>query len=370
MVTQKKQNCYFDLSFSQKHYTFAVDMKIVIACDSFKGSCTSEQVAAAITDGIHELLGHSQVDVRRVLIADGGEGTMRTLCQALHGTLVSVPAHDAIMRPIESEYAILPDGTAVMDMAETGGITRLNRNELDPMNATTYGLGEQIVSALARGCTRIYIGLGGSATTDGGRGMIQALNDAGVTDTKANIRVLCDVTNPLYGDNGAAYVFSPQKGANPEQVRLLDERLRAWAAASPHPEAAHIPGAGAAGGLGFALMCFLHAELVSGIETILECQHFDELLTGADLVLTGEGKMDRQTLMNKAPLGVLRHAGRYGVPVVGLAGKVEDKQVLLQAGFSDIVEINPPHTPLQQAMQTEFAMERLRITTKQILRNI
>lgn len=343
-------------------------MKIIIACDSFKGSCSSEQAAAAITQGIREWAGDQSLTIFPILIADGGEGTMRTLCQALHGTLVQVAAHDAIMRPILSEYAILPDGTAVLDMAETGGITRLSKEELNPMDATTYGLGEQIADTLMRGCARLYIGLGGSATTDGGQGMMQALKNAGISDTQVSVRVLCDVTNPLYGENGSAYVFAPQKGATPEQVRLLDERLRNQAAASPHPEMAHTPGAGAAGGLGFALMCYLNAQLVSGIETVLECQHFDDILEGADMVFTGEGRMDKQTLMNKAPLGVLRHAMQKGIPIAGLAGKVEDRDELAAAGFSYVEEINPPHTPLEQAMDTQFAMNRLRVTAKEILK--
>lgn len=342
-------------------------MKIIIACDSFKGSCSSKQVATAITRGINEWAGERKVDIHQVLIADGGEGTMRVLCQALDGEFIQIPSHDALMRSIDSAYAILPDGTALLDMAETGGITRLKKEELDPMNATTYGLGEQIADALARGCTRLYIGLGGSATTDGGRGMMEALKHAGISHPEATIRVLCDVSNPLYGKNGAAYIFSPQKGANAEQVKQLDDRLRQWAASSPHPEMADAPGAGAAGGLGFALMCYLHAELVSGIETVLECQKFDNILEGADIVFTGEGKMDAQTLMNKAPLGVLQHAMRKGIPVVGLAGKVENKNQLLAAGFSDIVEINPPHTPQEQAMESQYAMHRLQITTKNIL---
>jgi len=345
-------------------------MNILIACDSFKGCCSSEAVADAISLGVRDVC--PDATIRQVLIADGGEGTMRTLVRALGGTLVHVPAHDALMRPIDSVYGVLPDGSAVLDMAETGGLAQLSPSELRPLDATTYGLGQQMADALRHGCSRMLIGLGGSATTDAGMGMMQALRDAGLVEqaSQCPIEVLCDVTNPLFGPQGAAYVFGPQKGATPDEVALLDQRLRDLAAASPHPEVATLPGSGAAGGLGFALMCYLGGQLVSGIDTVLRYQRFDELVRDADLVITGEGTIDRQTLMNKAPLGVLHHAEKAGVPVVALAGKVEDRAALLAAGFRAVLCINPPATPLAQALDSSFATSRLRLTTMEFLKTL
>lgn len=343
-------------------------MNIIIASDSFKGSCSSQQVAEAVESGILSV--SSNHHIAKVLIADGGEGTMKTLTQALSGNFVSIPAHDALMRPILSVYGLLSDNTAILDMAETAGITRLNKSELNPIDATTYGLGEQMADAYSRGCRKFLIGLGGSATTDGGMGMIQALKDNSVTIEDCDIQVLCDVTNPLFGPNGAAYIFAPQKGANPQQICFLDNRLQQIAADSPHPEFANNPGAGAAGGLGFALMAYLGAKLVSGIDTILAFQHFDDLLANADLVITGEGKMDAQTLMNKAPFGVLSHAKKVGIKTIGIAGKIDNHDTLLQAGFAALYGINKPNTPLDLAMQTAFAMERIKITAAKIMKEI
>lgn len=345
-------------------------MKIIIACDSFKGSCSTDKVAASIADGIHAMAPDATID--QILIADGGEGTMRTLVQALNGQLRQTPAHDALMRPIQSEYGWLANEVAVLDMAETCGLTRFSKDELRPVEATTYGLGEQMADALHHGCKKMLIGLGGSATTDGGEGAIRALQDLDALSLaqQCTIEVLCDVTNPLYGPNGAAYIYGPQKGATPEQVELLDQRLRQWAASSPHPEVANIEGAGAAGGLGFALMGHLGGKLVSGINTVLHYQDFDTRVQGADLVITGEGKIDRQTLMNKAPLGVLRHAQKANVPVIAVAGRVEHRDELIAAGFRDVCCINPAGTPVEVAMQPDYAAERLRLTAKAIIQTL
>lgn len=343
-------------------------MKVLIACDSFKGSCSTLEVARAVAEGVRAAYANATVEY--VLVADGGEGTMFTLANALNATIKTINAHDALMRPIRAAYAVLPNATAIIDMAETGGITRIRPEERNPIDATSYGLGEQIADAIEQGCTQLIIGLGGSATTDAGAGMMQALHDRNTSLRNCRVKVLCDVTNPLYGPQGAAYVFAPQKGADPQTVALLDTRLRKIAAESPHPEMALEQGAGAAGGLGFALMCYLDATLVSGIETVLEYQHFDERLTNADLVITGEGKIDRQTLMNKAPLGVLHHAKKFAVPVAAIAGKIEDEQTLLGAGFDYLRCINPPGTPLELAMNPDFAAERIKLTTEQLIKDI
>lgn len=341
-------------------------MKYIIASDSFKGSCSTLEVAQAAREAI---LAHCpQADVVSIGIADGGEGTMETLTQALNGEFISVQAHDALMRPINSRYGHIPGSDLVIiDMAETGGITRLKKSELDPVHATTYGLGEQIADAIGHGWCTFLIGLGGSATCDAGKGMMQALNDARADFSGCSFTALCDVSNPLCGENGSAYVFAPQKGASPEQVLMLDEQLRE--AAAEYPEVALMPGAGAAGGLGFAVVAYLKGSLRPGIETILEAQHFDALLEGADLVITGEGKMDRQTLMNKAPMGVLTHAKAKGVRCVAIAGKVENIDDLLKGGFAEVCEINPPGTPLSMAMNPDFAKAQIKRTISKIINN-
>lgn len=341
-------------------------MKILIASDSFKGSCSSLEVARYVGEGIHSVC--PDAEVCAVGIADGGEGTMETLTCALQGEFVTCPAHDALMRPIRSRYGWLEaEHLAILDMAETGGLTRITPTERRPMDATTYGLGEQIADALRRGAESILIGLGGSATTDGGQGMVKAIHDARCTMHDVEFIALCDVKNPLYGPNGAAYVFSPQKGATPEQVEQLDQRLRQLAAESEHPEMALVPGAGAAGGLGFAVLNNLGGTLQPGIDTILDIQHFDDLLDNVDWVITGEGKIDAQTLMNKAPLGVLRRAQARHIPCIAIAGKVEDREALLAGGFQQVIGINPEGVPTEQAMQPEYCYERLQIIGRQIV---
>ena len=333
-------------------------MKILIAADSFKGSCSSLEVAQYVGEGIHSVC--PDAEVLSVGIADGGEGTMETLTQALHGTFITCPAHDALMRPIQSRYGWLEtEHLAILDMAETGGLTRIAPLERRPMDATTYGLGEQIAHALQHGARRILIGLGGSATTDGGVGMVRGMENGEMRMENAECIALCDVKNPLFGPEGAAYVFALQKGATPEQVALLDQRLRRLADSSAHPELAWVPGAGAAGGLGFAILNNLGGTLQPGIDTILDIQHFDDLLTGVDLVITGEGKIDAQTLMNKAPLGVLRRAQKHHIPCIAIAGRVEDRERLIAGGFADILCINPEGVPTEQAMQPEYCRGRL-----------
>lgn len=341
-------------------------MKYVIASDSFKGSCSTLEVAQVAREAI--LAHDAQAEVIGIGIADGGEGTMETLTRALNGEFIQVQAHDAIMRPVLSRYGYLPQNDLVIiDMAETGGITRLSKSELDPLHATTFGLGEQIADAVARGYKNFLIGLGGSATCDAGKGMMKAIAEANIDISDCHFTALCDVSNPLYGPNGSAYVFAPQKGASPEQVIVLDNQLKK--VAEEFPNEALMPGAGAAGGLGFAVVAYLKGNLKPGIETILQAQNFDNIIDGADLIITGEGKMDRQTLMNKAPMGVLNHAKAKNIKCVAIAGKVENREELIEAGFADVCEINPPHTPLSMAMQPDFAKAQIYKTISHILRN-
>jgi glycerate kinase len=278
---------------------------------------------------------------------------------------------------VEAEY--LSDGTtAVIEVAAACGLTLVEESRRDVMRADTYGVGQLLDDALKSGCRRLVVGLGGTATCDGGRAMVEALRDSGrnLRERTAEVVLACDVCNPLFGPEGAAFVFAPQKGATEQEVRVLDERLRSFARETqeegwaPASLAQH-PGAGAAGGLGYALMAYLGAKMHSGIETVLSLLSFDEALEGADLVITGEGRSDAQTLMGKAPTGVLQHGSRKGVPVWLLSGAVEDEEALREAGFALVHSINEgDQRPLSQLMRPETAAAQLREAVRRVLLKI
>lgn len=339
---------------------------ILIAPDSLKGCCTSLQAAQAMAQGAREA---GDFEILQFPLADGGEGTMQVLTQALNGRFVQMRAHDPLQRELECEYGILQDQrTAVLDVAQTCGLTLLQKEELNPMKTSTFGVGEQIVHAFQQGCRRFLIGLGGSATCDGGKGMIAALAPQLEALQSCEFIVLCDVNNPLYGPNGAAFVFAPQKGAKMREVVLLDHQLRQLSQ-QHNAKLAFAPGAGAAGGLGYAFLTFLKAHLQSGIETILHELNFDHYLPQADIILTAEGCTDRQTLSGKLPFGLLQKAKTYHIPTFVLAGKVKDTDLLAEAGFAQVVGINPPQTDLKTCLNTDFALERLKITSQQVIQS-
>lgn len=349
-------------------------MKILLAFDSFKGCLPATDVCGEVASALRA--SQPGVEVVELPLSDGGEGMVACVSRLRNVRIVSLSAHGPLMQPVEATYALSTDGlTAYMEMAATSGLTLVPEGLRDPMKATTYGVGEMIFDARQRGVKHIVIGLGGSATSDAGRGMIEALNQLEAmyerteqwTEEPPRITVACDVTNPLYGPNGAAYVFAPQKGATPEQVRELDNRFREYVQIAERvgltnaDVIARHPGAGAAGGLGFALMAFLGAELKSGIDTLLDIAHFDELLSDADLVITGEGCSDRQTLMGKVPYGVLQRARQLDVPVHLLSGGIQDSADLLAAGFASVRSINQgDNRPLSILIQPDVARENLR----------
>lgn len=346
-------------------------MKIVVAPDSFKGCCSAEEAAAAMREGILQVL--PECEVVSIPLADGGEGTMRILVSALQGAITSPQqGYDALRRSITVCYGYLPQTQqAIIEAAETIGLPRLKEEERSPMHTSSYGFGHQIAQAYMAGHRRFLIGLGGTATCDGGRGMLQAMHEElGTTLPAMDITVLCDVSNPLYGPEGAAYVFAPQKGAKSEELPELDQALRAMATDSQLNTIALQAGAGAGGGLGFALVASLHAKLVSGSEYMLKMLHFIDKTEHADLILTGEGKMDGQTLGNKLPCGVL-HAGRQmGVAVVGIAGRIENRDMLLQEGFMQVHSINPAGIADTLAMQKDYALNRIATTAAEICSHI
>ena len=360
--------------------------KIVLAIDSFKGCLSSKEIEQCIAEEIHRILPSCQTVC--IPIADGGEGMLDTLIEATQGTFVSTQAHDPLMRIRPTRYGILGDQrTAVIEMAEINGLTTLSPIERNPMKTSTYGTGELIKDALEKGFCRFIIGIGGSATNDAGMGMMQALG-AHLYDKQGNeleqggkimeqiaridlnhlhpalkeatFIVACDVQNPFCGPQGAAYVFARQKGASEEQIRQLDEGMRHLALLIERDFSYNInkvKGAGAAGGLGGAFATFLQAHLQSGIDLLLDAVDFDRKITNADWIITGEGKADRQTAEGKVPAGVLKRAKKANIPVMLIAGKVEDKACLKQMGFARIVQISPDNLPLEEAMRPEVTRE-------------
>jgi glycerate kinase len=328
-------------------------MRFVIAPDSFKGSASAREVAQAIAEGLKAALPDAVCDL--VPMADGGEGTVDALVAATGGRIVSVRVTGPLGEPVDAFFGILGDGeTAVIEMAAAAGLHLVPPEKRNPMVTTTYGVGELMRAALDAGCRRLIIGIGGSATNDGGAGMAQALGvrlldeqgneigfgggalerlarldlsdfDRRVWD--AEILVACDVTNPLTGPNGASAVYGPQKGATPEMVRQLDANLRHYAAVLQRDlgvEVETVAGAGAAGGLGAGLLAFCRAQLRRGVELVIHAVRLPERVQKADLVITGEGCLDFQTGFGKVPHGVAQVAKRYGKPVIALVGQLRE----------------------------------------------
>ena len=371
--------------------------KVIVAPDSFKGCLTSLEVARAAEAGILKVL--PACEVLKIPVADGGEGTADALVAAMNGRFVTCEVHDPLMNLIKSEYSILGDGlTAVIEMATASGLPLVPMDKRNPMLTTTYGTGELIKDALSRGCRRFLIGIGGSATNDAGTGMLQALgyrflnnegNELGkggrilehITGIDAeqvipalkesSFTVACDVNNPFSGANGAAFVYARQKGADDAMIVKLDNGLRQFAAVIRDlmgKDIDDLPGAGAAGGLGGGFLAFLPAILKPGIQMVLEALDFDCRIQNADLIITGEGKIDRQTGMGKTPTGVLEAGKRQQIPVVAIGGFVEETEALLQKGFKAVLPIQPGPVSLEKAMDPSFAIQQIERTTEQIIR--
>lgn len=369
--------------------------KIICAFDSFKGCISAKEACHAAASVLREQ--YPDNEVLCLPMSDGGEGMVDCIAEAVGAKVITVKVHDPLMQLIEAQYAISADGsTAYMEMAAASGLPLVPKNKRNPMLTTTYGVGDMILDAVNRGCSKIVMGIGGSATCDGGKGMIECIK--GHLPLPVEITVASDVSNPLYGENGAAYVFGPQKGATPEQVKLLDEQLRNFAHETEAkdialPHLAEHPGAGAAGGLGYGLMAYLGATLQSGIDLMLDTINFDELIKDAKFIITGEGKSDNQTLISKTaikqernetcqdytesnfhhlptkvPEGVLNRAKLQSIPVHLLSGAIEDETDLKEAGFASVGSINVnDNRPLEVLMQKEVAMENMKKATKRII---
>ena len=335
-------------------------MKYIVAIDSFKGCLTSAQAIHAAAEGIFAWM--PSAEVLQLPVSDGGEGWLEAFRTVLGGEVKEVPVQDPLQRPIMAPYLVKGD-TAVIEMAKASGLPLLRAEERNPMLATSYGTGQLVVDAVRQGCKHIIVGLGGSATSDCGIGMLDAISDSGVVIPEdIHFTIATDVTNPLCGEHGAAHVFAPQKGATPAMVRALDDRARQFAEVSAKRfgyDCQYQPSAGAAGGLGYAFLQYLHATCRSGIDLLLDAVGFDNHLKDAALVITGEGTADRQTLLGKLPFGILQRAKKYQVPVSLIAGRVNNQEELLSAGFSRVVCINPPDLPTEEAMKPETAIRNI-----------
>lgn len=369
-------------------------MKIVIAIDSFKGSVSAVEAGERLERGIRKVV--PQAVVVKLPISDGGEGLLTPFFHTAGGTMRRLEVKDPLGRTVAAEYLRLPDGTAVIEAAKACGLPLLKRQERDPRRTTTYGVGQMIRSALDDGCRHLVIGVGGSATNDGGAGMAQALGasfldeggreldfggeallglakiDAGRMDPRlrdCRIEVACDVTNPLYGPEGAAAVYGPQKGASPEEVSLLDRAMQRYAeviAWEMGKNVADLPGSGAAGGLGAGLIAFCGARICRGIEVVLDMVRFDRVARDADLVITGEGKIDAQTSKGKVPAGVAgRTKGLGDIPVVAVVGGMgAGAELAYRSGIDAILPIVPGPVSVEESVKRgahflEEAGERL-----------
>ena len=375
-------------------------MKVVVAIDSLKGSLTSLEAGEAIREGILRAIPDAEVVVRP--LADGGEGTVEALTYGMGGRMERVTVTGPLGRPVECVYGHVPsEQLAIVEMSGAAGITLVPEAERNPLHTTTYGVGETIRDAISKGCRTFIVGIGGSATNDGGIGMLQALgfglfNEAGepvpfgakglqelrriTTDRvipelrDCTFRIACDVTNPLCGEHGASAVYGPQKGATPEMVRQMDRWLADYAALAKKtfPEAdAEFPGTGAAGGLGFAFLTFLGGRLNSGTRIVLDETHLEDYVKDADFVVTGEGRLDEQTMMGKAPSGVAKIAKRHGKTVIAFSGSVtEDAAACNAKGIDAFFPILRRVVTLQDAMDHETAAHNMANTVEQVFRLI
>ena len=342
--------------------------KIVIACDSYKGCLSSSEVARAAAEGVAEV--YPDCEIVRLAVADGGEGTVDALVETLGGHLECAEVSDPLGRPVKAAYGIAGD-LAIIESAAACGLTLLSKEERNPLIATTKGLGELILAAIDKGCRRFLIGLGGSATNDGGMGMISA--DGFLERARGlSFTVACDVDTPYIGAHGASRVFGPQKGASEQDVEVLEERLRGYALKilkDTGIDVSDMAGAGAAGGLGGAFRAYLGAELKRGVDLVLDQIGFDSIIDGADLVITGEGCSDYQTLKGKTAAGVLERAKRKGVPVMLVSGAIRDRQMLRDGGFGIIAAASPEEMSLAEAMRPETAEHNIYETVKRLLTN-
>lgn len=375
-------------------------MKVTVAIDSFKGSLSSMEAGYAIKTGIKRVYPNAEVQVRP--LADGGEGTVDALVAGLTGVYETVTVTGPLGQPVVAKYGIIESSaTAVMEMSQAAGITLIPKAERNPLFTTTYGVGEMIKDAIQKGCRRFIIGIGGSATNDGGVGMLQALGYDFLSKTgtpiplggkglqelfsissqnvvpelkECQFQIACDVSNPLCGENGCSAIYGPQKGATPEIIQEMDQWLDNYAtiAAQTYDKADAVhPGTGAAGGLGFAFLTFTNAKLESGIKIVLEETRLADYIQNADYVITGEGRLDEQTVMGKAPIGVAKLAKQFDKPVLALSGCVtKDACACNEHGIDAFFPILRTVISLEEALDVETARQNMIDTVEQVFRLI
>ena len=373
-------------------------MKVVIAIDSLKGSLSSMEAGTAIKDGILAAKPDAEVIVKP--LADGGEGTTDALIEGMNGERIDLTVTGPMHTPVDAYYGYLKDtNTAGMEMASAAGITLVPDSEKNPLLATSYGVGEMINDAIQRGCRNFIIGIGGSVTNDGGIGMLKALGvrfldengeDAGEGGQalakvaridvsgmnpllkECHIQIACDVNNPLCGENGSTYVYGPQKGVTEDMKKTLDEAMAHFARVTSETlenDYMNTPGAGAAGGLGYAFLAYTGAALTPGIELILDAVGLEEELSGADVVVTGEGRLDFQTAMGKAPVGVARLAKKYNAKVIAFAGSVtKEATACNKEGIDAFFPILRSVCTLAEAMDPVAARNNMTATVEQVFR--
>lgn len=369
-------------------------MNVVIAIDSFKGSLTSMEAGRAIADGISEAI-DANVIIRP--IADGGEGTVEALVSGLDGEFFTSQVTGPLGTSVNANWGVIEVGgirTAIIEMAEASGIALLRKEELNPLKTTTYGVGELINIAIKDGIRNFVIGIGGSATNDGGTGMLQALgfefldfeghpisrgaeglkNLSSINHSNVNselkecsFKVACDVTNPLCGDLGCSNVYGPQKGANPKMIEEMDSWLKNYALIScGDPD---FPGSGAAGGMGYAFRSFMNATLEPGIQIVLDETRLEDYIKNADIVVTGEGRMDSQTVMGKAPVGVAGLAKKYGKKVIAFCGcATDDAKICNEHGIDAFFPVLRNVVTLEEALDKDVAKKNLTETANQVFR--
>ena len=373
-------------------------MRVVVAIDSFKGSMSSLEAGEAISNGIKKAHKDTEVEIRP--LADGGEGTVEALSIGMGGRLINVDVTGPIGRKVNAVYGIVDSSkTAIIEMSQAAGITLVSGNEKNPLYTTTFGVGELIKDAINKGCRHFVVGIGGSATNDCGIGMLQALGyefldkegnqvgfgASGVRDivsirdenvikelSECYFRVACDVNNPLCGDLGCSAIYGPQKGATKEMVADMDGWLKNYSkiVKEKYPDAdCEYPGTGAAGGLGYAFFNFTNSKLESGIKIVLDETKLEEYVKDADIVVTGEGRLDHQTVMGKAPVGVANIAKKYNKKVIAFSGSVtEDAGVCNEHGIDAFFPILRRIVTLEEAMQTDTAKKNLTDTAEQVFR--
>lgn len=377
-----------------------MNMNITIAIDSFKGSLSSMEAGQAVAEGIRRVMPSAGIRIRP--LADGGEGTTEALTAGLGGELKSLTVTGPLGRPVTASYGLIRERKmAVLEMASAAGLTLISQEERNPLEATTYGVGEMIRDAIGEGCRHFLVGIGGSATNDGGTGMLSALGfqfldsegqpiplgakglenlarisaeNARLELSQCSFHIACDVTNPLCGENGCSAVYGPQKGADPEMIRQMDQWMERYGdlAARTFPAAdKEAPGAGAAGGLGFAFLTFLNGSLESGVGMVLKEINLKDDIRDADLVITGEGRLDAQTVMGKAPIGVAHLAKEYGKPVIAFSGAVTREAGLCnQHGIDAFFPIMRGVVSLQEALDPGEARINAADTAEQVFRLI